>query len=94
MDPIKDIIPQVIKSISQKKPETQLKIQRVWQSIVGEKLGRHTAISGLKENVLIVDVDCPAYLFQINLKKRKFLRQLKDEIPELENINFKIGKIK
>ena len=94
MEPIKDIIPQVIESISQKKPEAQSKLQRIWQSIVGEKSGQHTVIGGFKDNALLVLVDSPAYLFQMNLKKRKFLEQLKEEFPELKEINFKIGKTK
>lgn len=94
MDPIKDIVQQVISNISQRKPDAQHKIQRIWQSVIGEKLLKHTAIGGLKENTLIVHVDSPGCLFQMNLKKRKFLDQLKEEIPDLENINFKIGKVK
>ena len=94
MDPIKDIIPQVIANISQKRPEAQLQIQRLWQNIIGEKLGQHTVIGGLKDNELLILVDSPAYLFQMNLKKRKILEQLKEQIPELESINLKIGKVK
>ena len=94
MEPIKEIIPQVIENISQKKPETQLKIQRIWQNTAGDKLGPHTSIAGLKDDTLYVHVDSPAYLFQMNLKKKKILEQLREEIPELKNINFKIGKVK
>ena len=94
MDPIKDIIPQVIANISQKNPEGQLKIERVWQNIIDEKLKNHTTIGGLKDKALIVHADSPACLFQLNLKRRKLLKQLKDEIPELEDIHFKIGKVK
>ena len=94
MDPIKDIVHQVISNISQRKPDVQNKIQRIWQSVIGEKLLKHTSIGGLQENILIIHVDSPACLFQMNLKKRKFLDQMKEEIPDLENINFKIGKVK
>ena len=94
MDPIKDIIPQVIANISQKNPEGQLKIERVWQNIIDEKLKSHTAIGGFKDKVMTVHADSPACLFQLNMKRRKILKQLKEEIPELEDINFKIGKVK
>ena len=94
MDPIRDIVREVISNISQRKPDAQQKILRIWNSVIGDQLAKHTAIGGLKDNALTIHVDSPACLFQMNLKKRKFLDQLKEEIPELENINFKIGKVK
>ncbi len=94
MEPIKDIIPQVIANISQKKPETQEKIQRLWYSMVGEQAKEHTAMAEFKDKRLTVHVDSPAWLFQMNVKKRKILERLKEEWPDLQNIHFKIGKVK
>ena len=94
MEPIKDIITQVIAKISSGKPEIHNKIQRIWQNILDKKTMQHTAIVGLHKGQLIVHVDSPAWLFQMNIKKRKTLERLKEEIPELSHIRFKIGKVK
>ncbi len=93
MEQIKDIIPQVINHIAQKKPEVQNKIQRLWQGISNGKAAKHTSVVNLQKGTLTVHVDSPAWLFQMNLQKRKILEHLKEEIPELTQIYFKIGKV-
>ncbi len=94
MDQIKDIIPQVISAMAAGRPEVQNKIQKIWSAVFDAKTLRHTAIVGLQKGKLVVQVDSPAWLFQMNLKKREALARLKAEIPELSHIYFKIGKVK
>ena len=93
MEQIKDIISQVIANISSGRPEVHNKIQRIWQNIVDKKALGHTAIVGLQKGQLVIHVDSPAWLFQMNFQKRKVLEKLKIEIPELSHIHFKIGKV-
>ena len=94
MDSIKDIIPQVIEKISHKKPQEQIEIQRVWQNIIEKKAAEHTAISGLKGGELMVSVDSSAWLFQMNAIKHKLLKSLRELEPGIQQISFKIGKVK
>ena len=94
MEQIKGIISQVISNISSGKPEVRNKIQRLWQNIAEPKAIQHTAVVGLQKGELVIYVDSPAWLFQMNLKKRKLFERLKVEFPKLSNIRFKIGKIK
>ena len=94
MEQIKDIVSQVITHISSGRPEIHNKIQRIWQNLFDKKTTQHTAIVGLQKGKLIVNVDSPAWLFQMNLQRRKVLERLKEEIPELAYIHFKIGKVK
>ena len=76
------------------RPEMQNKIQRLWQNILDKKVAQHTKIVGLQKGKLVVCVDSPAWLFQMNLQRRKVLEKLQEEIPELSHIHFKIGKVK
>lgn len=94
MDQIKDIVSKVIGNMASGKPEIQTKIQRIWQSVFDKKTLVHSAIIGLQKGKLIVHVDSPAWLFQMNLQKRKILEKLKEDVPQLEHIHFKIGKVK
>ena len=94
MDKIKDIIPNVIQNMSETKPSLQTKIKSVWEEITIDAARHHTAVVGLKSGKLIINVDSPAWLFQMSLKKRKILEQLRKDIPEVSNIILKIGKIK
>lgn len=94
MEQIKDIVKQVIGSISSGKPEVHNKLQRIWQNVLDKKAIEHTAIVGLRKGELVIHVDSPAWLFQMNLHKRKLLERIQTEYPELSVIRFKLGKVK
>ncbi len=93
MDSIKNIVQHVVKNISEKKPETELKIQRVWQHILDHKAQQHTRLVGIKEGMLLVFVDSPVWLFQLNLQKRKIVKDIQQEAPEIKDVCLKIGKV-
>lgn len=90
---IKDIIPQVIDNLSSGRQETRTRVYRLWQNMSNKKILQHTVVAGLHKGELVIHVDSPAWLFQMNLQKRKILEKLKEEIPELSQIRFRIGKI-
>ena len=94
MEQIKDIVSSVIAAMANGRPEIQNKIRAIWEKAWDAKTLKHTSISGLEKGRLLVHVDSPAWLFQMNLKKREVLGKLKSEIPELSHIHFKIGKVK
>lgn len=92
MDEIKNIINDVISKISSQKPEQQSRIQDVWKKIVDLKGQQHSSIINYQDKRLIVNIDSSIWLFQFNLKRGKILKELQKEIPECENIIFRIGK--
>lgn len=94
MDRIKDIVGQVIEKIAEKKAAGHKRIDQVWQNILEKKDLQHTCLVGIKEGKLLVAVDSPAWLFQMNIKKQRILERLKEEMPEIQRIHFKIGKVK
>lgn len=93
MDEIKNLVHKVIEKISSQKPTTQVKIQDDWYKIAGEAARQHTKLGGIKEGMLIVYVDSPAWMFEMNLKRAPLLRQLQSEHAEIRKLIFKIGKI-
>lgn len=94
MTVIKDIIPDIMKGISEKSPSVQIQVTSVWEEVVGEKGKGHTAVAGFKNGKLTVNVDSSAWLFQMKLHKKKMEKVIKDKIPDVNNINFRIGKVK
>jgi len=94
VDNIKDIINQVIGKISSNKFESDEKIERVWRNILEEVELSHTKLDGIKDGKLSVCVDSSAWLYQMKMKKNRILERLKDEVPDVKNIGFRIGKIK
>ena len=94
MESIKDIIPQVIEQLTIRKPDDQNKIQRIWQNIIDAKMAQHSMLLDFSDGILTVAVDSSVRLYQMNLNKKRILEQLQDEIPDIKNIKFKIGKVK
>ena len=94
MDNIKNIVNAVIGNIAEHNPDIHNKIERIWANLLNEKELKHTKIIGVKEYGLLVCVDSPAWLYQMRIRQTKILEQLKEEIPNIKYIRFKIGKIK
>ena len=91
MESIKDILPQVVEQLSLRQPQTQNKIQRIWESIIDERTALHCTLAEFSDGQLTVTVDSSTWLYQMNLKKKKTLEQLQEEIAEIKTIHFKIG---
>lgn len=94
MDNIKDIVRQVFEKMVQGQAGPQDKLERIWLSILREGEEKHLKLLGLKNDTLFVDVDSPAWLFQMRIRKKKILEKFQEQIPEIKNISFKIGKVK
>ena len=93
MDKIKDVVKEVIQKISSKKAEEQIQLQDIRKKCVGEAGIRRTTISGFKDGILIVHVDSSAWLFQMNSKKKTFLKEIQKTHSDVKQVIFKIGKI-
>ena len=94
MDNIKDIVNTVIGNIAQQRPDEHNKAERIWKNVLTEKESKHTKIEGLKDGCLFVYVDSPVWLYQMRIRQTKVLKQLKEEMPQIKYIRFKMGKIK
>lgn len=93
MEQIKDIVYGVVGELSVKKPQKETKIQRVWDALSEGKIAKHSVVYGVKDGVLMVHADSPAWIFHLNLKKKKLLKIMQEEMPELVNICFRLGKV-
>jgi hypothetical protein len=93
MDQIKDIVYQVVKDISEQKPQNQNDLQEAWKQSVDKKTVQYTHIVGIKNGKLLIFTDSPVRLFDLSLKKTKILKQMQEKFPELTEISFRIGKV-
>ena len=94
MDNIKNILPDVFRGMLDRKPLGQEKIDRVWSMILQSRDAGHTAIVGIKNGILSINTDTPTWLYHLRLRRKKILESLQEEIPEISDIRFQIGKIK
>lgn len=93
MDNIEDIIKDVIGNMASRKMEEHNKIHRLWINVLSETEQKHTKLLGIKDGRIAAIVDSPAWLYQMNTRKRKILQILKEELATVESIHFKVGKI-
>ena len=94
MENIKDIVNTVIGNIAGQNPDIHNKVERIWKNVVNEKELKHTRMMGIKEGTLFVCVDSPAWMYQMRIRQSRILKQLKEEVPQIQYIRFKMGKIK
>ena len=94
MDSIKAVIHDVILKISAKQPSAQTTIQKTWDHITDGKTKNHARVSRFDQGKLFVYVDSPAWLFHMNTQKGKILKELTRENTGIQDIVFKIGKVK
>lgn len=94
MDNIKDVVNKVIGGIAQKNPASNEKIQRIWENLLTKHELKHTKITGLDKNTLSINVDSPAWLYEMRTKQHKILKKIKEEVEEIRHIRFQIGSVK
>ena len=88
---VKEILPDVIKSISRRDIQDQISLERLWQDVIGEEADR-AVIGGFKDGCLFVNVDSAARLFKMRLQKQGLLTKLRVKRKDIVNISFKIGR--
>ncbi len=94
METIGSVITQIFSRLSGGQPSLQERIQQAWDTVIDKKIKGHSKIEGFAEGVLLVCVDSSAWLYQLTVEKEDLLRKMKKEIPQIQSIRFKIGKVK
>ena len=94
MEKIKEIIPGVIEKLSAGNTQSQQELLKLWKQSLGDKLAAHTRIVQMRDKKLIVNVDSPALLFHLNMKRQRIIEALRTAEPTLEAISLRIGRIK
>jgi len=92
-DDIKNIIKSVIGRLSERQTTSPSAIQHAWDSLISDKEKKHSKIHDYHNGLLIVYVDSPAWLYQLNLKKETLLIALKSKVGEIKKISFQVGKL-
>lgn len=93
MECIKKIIPSVVQELEKRQPQQEEQMNRFWKNVLNGKAAKHIKIYGSNQDIVKVFVDSPAWLFQLNLHKRKILKELKEQFPDIKDVCFKLGKV-
>ena len=90
---VKDVLPGVFENISRRNIQDQISLEKRWQEIVGGDADK-AVIVGSKDGCVFVNVDCSTRLFQMRVRKQRILSAIQEQHKDINNIVFKIGKVK
>jgi hypothetical protein len=93
MEQIKEIVNSVIEKLVSCSGAEQQETWRAWQNAVGKKFITHTTIENYRNGRLLVRVDSPAALFQLNLKRNQILEKLQKIDKNLKSLDLKLGQV-
>lgn len=84
--PIKDILKTTMGGIvAEKDPLCKEDIKRVWEKAAGKEASRHSSPARVRGKVLIINVDSPIWIYQLNIKRaeieKKLNRLIKQRAP-------------
>jgi len=90
MDPIKDIISEVMGRMSSSTGGSFYNIQAVWAKISKDQGSK---VVDFKDGCVIICADSSLRLVKLNLNREVLLKELQKEFPSIIRINFKVGSI-
>jgi len=93
MEQVKDIIDSVIGNLAKQGSHSLDMVENIWHQTTDAKIQQHTKIGGLKDQKLIIYVDSSPWLYQLNFKKNRILKNMQEYNPEIQGIIFKLGKV-
>ena len=86
----------IIKDLRSVKKTTERHILELWPKISGKRISRHTKPTALKKGCLVVNVDKPAWLYElVQRHKERLLKKIQAKVGEkkLVEIRFRIGEL-
>jgi len=89
---IGEILPKVYKSLGLEEKMGYVFLASSWKKIVGNVIAKHTKPVGVKRQCLLVEVDSPVWMNELNnFSKKDILKRVRGLTPGIRDIRFKIG---
>jgi len=90
MDPIKNIVSEVIGQMSSSRGGAFADIQAAWEKISADQGSR---VADFKDGCVTISANSSLRLVRLNLNRESLLKELQREFPSIIKINFKVGAI-
>ncbi|MBL7130324.1 MAG: DUF721 domain-containing protein [Candidatus Omnitrophica bacterium] len=95
MEQIKSILNDVINNILKKQQQNpEGDIESIWIRCVRKNVAQHTKTRFFKKGKLYINVENPAWLYELNMKKEDILKRLqKLSKNRIMDVRFKVGNM-
>lgn len=77
----KELVDLYLQNVLQKKKPLAFEISEKWDIIIKSKLKNHLKIKEIKDGVLILVADHPAWVQKANMSKKNILNNIQKEFP-------------
>lgn len=94
--PVKDVLAAVLGELKKRRDTPLVKIINNWENIVPANIAKHARPGALKNKVLYINVDSPAWLYELTLEhKDMFLAQAQKLAGKeiVQEVRFRVGKV-
>ena len=90
--PIKDVLKGAVEKIVAKGegPVFEEDINSLWERAAGKEASKHSSPAGIKGKTLIVNVDSPTWIYQLNIKKEKIEKRLSRLIKNGKRLSIRL----
>lgn len=88
----KDILEGIIKNIKEKKKKNN-KIEKEIEKQIDKETKKHIRIEQKKEDTIIIYTESSIWSYQLKLKQKSILENLKKSFPKTKNIQIKVGRL-
>ncbi len=97
MDPIKNLLPEIIAGFQTPEKKVRSRLTDVWSAIAGPKIAAHTKPQLSKNGELSVWVDQPALAYELGQKhKQALLKRARAALGKenIKSVRFFVGQIR
>lgn len=88
---IKDILKTAVERIvAEKNPLYKEDIKKIWERVVGKEASKHSSPARIRGRVLIINVDSPTWIYQLNIKKTEIEKRLNRLIKQKTPLSIRL----
>ena len=82
-NPLKDLLDILLSRLNVDVENDFAQMMREWVEIVGPDIAPHAKIFEIRNNILVIETDHPAWSNIINMKKKQILARIATQFPDL-----------
>ena len=92
---IDNVIKSVIEKLGRQSNPTSDEIDKIWKEAAGARAAGHSRPASLRKKRLVVNVDGSSWLYELTLRKRELLTELKKKVgsDKIKELQFRIGEL-
>ncbi len=91
----KETVNRVMGSLNKKLTDKHKSISEAWNKTIDENIKKHTKIENVKDDILYIKAESPAWIYEIKSKKKEIIEKINQSYAKevLKDMKIKLGDI-